>query len=121
MRFGVGDVVRSAAAAESVEILAQMQADEAGSAPQMRGGGFAAQAHCIGDTVHYASGVLTINATLYRLHHTSAQALRTHCAASSAEVSPLGGLTLAAPTTDLVLAPALPHYSTLASFTAALR
>lgn len=78
VRFGVGDVVRSAAAAESVEILAQMQADEAasGSAPQMRGGGFAAQA------------------------------LRTHCAAA---------------TTDLVLAPALPHYSTLASFTAALR
>ena len=54
VRFGVGDVVRSAAAAESVEILAQMQADEAAScsAPQMRGGGFAAQAL----RTHHAAG-----------------------------------------------------------------
>jgi len=47
VRLGVDDVVRSAAAAESVKILAQMHADEMASGcapPQMRGGGFAAQA-----------------------------------------------------------------------------
>ena len=44
VRFGVEDVVRSAAAAESVEILARIQADEAAAAPQVRCFGFAAQA-----------------------------------------------------------------------------
>jgi hypothetical protein len=87
--------VRSAAAAESVKILAQMHADEMASGcapPQMRGGGFAAQAlyrttqrptqraiHCTrrGATRRFALDSALVH-SIYAVHHSSAQALRTH-------------------------------------------
>ena len=64
--------MRSAAAAESVEILAQMHADEAASgfAPQMRGGGFAAQASPAILQCYYT---VLYSATIYSAMHSATQ------------------------------------------------